>query len=264
MRKFILLFVLVLLPFPGCDDSTESKNNVNNANNVNNSSNSNNTNNINNVNNVNNTNNINNSNNITCEEVYPVTEGTRVALFTTDYTSGSLSVVSMDGSSVKVDSDAALVHSDALGRSFDTELYVISRLGGDNIARFNPQTWSVATQFSTGPGTNPQDFAMVSQCKGYISLYADDQLLIVDPSVGAAEPILGAINLFEYSDEDGSPEASFMTLDDGILMVAIQNLVNYAPQGNGRIILVDTATDAVSGVIALNTPNPFTTLVRVP
>src|SRR6185436_6700944 len=61
---------------------------------------------------------------------------------------------------------------DAVVRSYGGLLYVVARLGGDNIQVVDPADgFSVTSQFSTGQGTNPQDLIAVSTTKAYVSLY---------------------------------------------------------------------------------------------
>ena len=77
-----------------------------------------------------------------------------------------------------VGSDPKVRH--ALGRH-----YVINRFLGDNIQIIDPATFQTIRQFSTGAGTNPQDIAVVSDTKAYVTAYDGTDLLIVNPTTGA-------------------------------------------------------------------------------
>ena len=71
------------------------------------------------------------------------------------------------------------------------------------------------------------------------------------------------ISLAEYADADGLPEASFMLGLGNHTYVAIQNLEDWAPSRTGRILVVENDTDTLLEAIELNSPNPFSPLVRV-
>ncbi len=246
MYRFILSLVLVSVFFFSCDDKKKKEplNNTNNANNLNN---------------INNTNNTNNPECLPFEEPVP---GTRVAVLTADMDNGALSVLDLFSTPPIFQADLAVVNSDATVRAAFDRIYVINRLGGDNIIAFDDETFSVLWQKPLGPGSNPQDLAVVSSCKAYVSLYQKNHLQIMNPLTSENAGTTN-VSLVDYADEDGSPEASFMLATPGAVYVAIQNLENFVPTRNGRILVVNTDTDAVTDVIELNTPNPFSPLTRV-
>ncbi len=241
MRTILFPLILALVIAVSCDDQEAQS--VNNANNINNANNT--------------------SNNVTCTPLPDPASPQAVALFTTDYTNGALGVISLDGTALVLENDMAMVHSDAIGRAFGATFYVVNRLGADNIATLDAVDLSVAGQFSTGPGTNPQDVVLFSSCRGFVSLYASDHLLVVNPLASPEDALVGEVDLAAFADADGAPEASFMARSDDLLLVAIQNLENYSPTRSGRIIVVDSVEASVSSVIELTTANPFTPLVEV-
>ena len=70
----------------------------------------------------------------------------------------------------------------------------------------------------------------------------------------------GTVDLAPFADGDGLPEMSQLALVDGALFVTVQRLDRrrgFAPTGSSRMVVVDTATDAVSGEIVLHGGNPF-------
>ncbi len=122
---------------------------------------------------------------------------------------------------------------------------------------------------STGFYANPHDLVAVSATKAYVARYeknstptADpgdhdegDDVLIIDPSVPA---ITGRIDLSTYAVavENAAIQArpSSMLLVGSSLYVMLENLSgDFASAGHGRIVVIDTATDTVSGTIELET-----------
>ena len=185
---------------------------------------------------------------------------------TTDYTTGSSSVIRLDGSHT-ADLDVASVHSDAVSRWYRGLIYVVNRGGADNIQILDPEeNFSTLDQFSVGNGSNPQDIAFVSETKAYVTRYDSNQLWIVNPSTGAHT---GSIDLSSLADGDGLCEMDKMIITGGILFVSIQRMDrdNYwLPAGTSYLAAVDCDADTLidtdsssPGVqpITLSYTNPF-------
>ncbi len=121
---------------------------------------------------------------------------------TSDFTSGSLA-------SLRVGTDTASVnlintHGDNAIRSYKDMVYVINRLGADNILVLDPKDLrKPVKQFSVGNGANPQDIAFASPTKAYVPRYDRPGLLVVNPTTGDS---LKAIDLSAFADADGIPE----------------------------------------------------------
>ena len=164
---------------------------------------------------------------------------------TTDYETGSSSVILFDGSWT-TEIDAASIHSDAISRWFGGLVYVVNRENGDNIQILDPADgFSTLRQFSTGNGTNPQDIALVDEAKAYITLYDANHLLIMNPVTGAQ---LGTIDLSAFADGDGLCENSRLCVVGDYLFVTIQRVDrNYwwGPSGDSYVAVVDCETDAL-------------------
>ncbi|MGH7740793.1 MAG: YncE family protein, partial [Candidatus Eiseniibacteriota bacterium] len=129
-------------------------------------------------------------------------------VLTSDFSTGSLSV--MDLSSRAVSKDVQSVFSDAAIRSYGGLIYVVNRYGQDNIQVIDPANgYTTLRQFSTGPGTNPQDIAFVLPTKAYVSLYERSAIQICNPSTGA---LLDTISLSAFADADHLPEMARMTI----------------------------------------------------
>ena len=166
---------------------------------------------------------------------------------TTDYSSGSLS--SLDLQTHVATRDHLTIHSDAVVRVYRDEVYVLNRLGQDNvIVLHSGDLKTPLTQYSTGNGSNPHDLAFVSEDKAYISRYERTQLLVVNPVTGDS---LGAVDLSGFADADGLPEMSQLALYGNRLFVACQRLDRdngYVPADVSIIAVIDVATDQVVDV----------------
>lgn len=122
---------------------------------------------------------------------------------------------------------------------------------------------------STGFYANPQDLVAVSPSKAYVTRYeknstptADlgdlddgDDVLIIDPSVPA---ITGRIALSPYAvavaNATIQARPSSMLLVGSTLYVMLENLSgDFASAGHGRIVVIDTTNDTVSGTIDIAT-----------
>ncbi|MBU1219233.1 hypothetical protein KKF34_06670 [Myxococcota bacterium] len=249
-----IIFLSLIMIFSGCDVGENSENNTNNINNTNNTNTNNNT-------TTNNNNNTSNTNNNTCGSIDEVMDPMRVGIITTDNVNGSLNVLDISGENWSLVNDVLAIHSDSVGNFFNSMIFIIGRLGADHITGLNGDDYTTFYQFPLGSGSNPQDIVPVSGCKSYVSLYGRDHIATIDfnnPST------TGKIDISAFSDEDELPEVSFLKRSGTDVFAAIQNLVNYSPSRNGRIVVVDTLTDEVSGSIELTGSNPFSPIVIVP
>jgi hypothetical protein len=166
---------------------------------------------------------------------------TRAYVVTTDFENGGLSVV--DLATRAVTPDVAPVHSDATLRWWGGRIYVVNRFGQDNVQVIDPaQGYATLRQFSTGNGTNPQDIAVVSPTKAYVSCLGSSDLLIVDPQAGA---ITATISLAAFGGADGLPEAARMTIFQDRLFVALQRLDNSVAAETSLVAVVDLVADTL-------------------
>lgn len=165
-------------------------------------------------------------------------------IVTSDFSSGSLA-------SLRVGSDTASVnlintHSDNVIRSYNGMVYVINRLGADNILVLDPKDLRKAVrQFSTGKGSNPQDIAFASPTKAYVPRYERASLLVVNPATGDS---LKSIDLSAFADADGVPEMAAAFVVGKRVYVACQRLdrkARFAPTDKSVVAVIDAAADTV-------------------
>lgn len=173
----------------------------------------------------------------------------QAVITTTDYSSGSFS--SLDLNTNTATQDHLTIHSDAAVRTYRDKVYIINRLGQDNVIVLNRSDLKMPlTQYSTGNGSNPHDMVFVSEEKAYISRYGRTQVLIVNPVTGDS---LGAVDLSGFADADGLPEISQLALYGNHLFVACQRLDRdngWVPTDVSVIAVVDVMTDQVVDVDA--------------
>ena len=165
-------------------------------------------------------------------------------VLTSDYATGSLSY--LEPGTTVTQMDLLTIHSDAAGRYYDGRLYVVNRLGQDNVIVLDQTNlFKPLIQFSTGNGSNPHDIAIVDRNKAYVSRYASSSLLVVDPENGT---ILGEIDLSRFADDDGKPEMAQMILVGQYLYVACQRLDTnglFDPVGPSLLVVIDVDSDEI-------------------
>lgn len=189
----------------------------------------------------------------------------RAFVLTTDFSTGSLSTVSLDTRAVSQDVEPA--GSDATIRWFQGNLYIVNRFGGDNVQVVDGATLNTVHQWSTGNGTNPQDICFVSPTKAYVTRYESGDLLILNPQTGASP---GVIHLGQFADADGLPEMTHMIRVERYVFVALERLnrsAGFTPTDSSLVAVIDSQTDAVVDVdpvqpgvqaILLTGKNPIT------
>jgi hypothetical protein len=179
----------------------------------------------------------------------------------TDFQTGSFGTVALDAThTVTQASPARSINSDAVARAFGGLVYVLNRFGADNLQVLDPaHAFATTLQCSTGAGSNPNDIVFVSRTKAYVALYAEKNVLIVNPSAQAncSDFVIGRIDLSAYADSDGIPDMNQLALVGDRLYVSLQRLTNFVPEGPGAIAVIDTTTDTAIDAITLSGANPF-------
>ena len=177
--------------------------------------------------------------------IMPVSAGESLIWVSSDYTSGGLAVQGVGACDIMV--EASPISGDPVVRSQNGKVYVINRLGYDNITVFQPPDYeNPLLQFSTGNGTNPQDIYLVNEGKAYVTLFETAEMLIVNPNSGSA---MGTIDLSFAADEDGIPEMTLIIPFGDKILVVCQRLdrttESMDPSGPGCIAVIDPVTDTI-------------------
>jgi len=195
---------------------------------------------------------------------------TRAFVLATDFATGTLSSVAF-GAPPVASNNVAATCADAVLHHHQGWLYVVERFGCDNIRVLDPANgFSIVRQFSVGNGANPNDIAVVSPTRAYITRYETADLWIVNPSTGA---YLGSISLAAFADADGIPEMNRLAVRNGRVFVTLQRVDRdrfFSPTDSSQVVVIDVATDTlvdcdpdapgVQGII-LPFQNPTTEIV---
>jgi DNA-binding beta-propeller fold protein YncE len=182
-------------------------------------------------------------------------------VITTDYQSGAYSTIALDDHTVE--KDVAFIHSDAMCR-FDlvTETpFFVLRLGSDAIDVLNPNTFEIDEEYSVEPASNPQDIAVVSADRAYVSRLELNEILIVEPLTGDE---IGTVDLSEYADDDGIAEIAGMQVMDGMVYALVQRIDrdnNWTPAGTSYLVAIDAETGEIEGDFELAGTNPYEAIV---
>lgn len=212
------------------------------------------------------------------ESVYVAGPATGLAVVGSDFTSTVVSLFNADGTLAKddcIDSGTQAGGNLSLTLSGDVtvpsqpqqggKLWLVDR-GNAALTVLAPDTCAVTSQISvtTGFKSNPHDVAVLSQTKAYVTRYdknvtptdansTGDDVLIIDPSSGV---VTGRIDLSSYA----APVAGAtiqarpdrMLIADGRVFVTLASQdASFQSTGEGRVAVIDPATDAVTSTIAL-------------
>ena len=167
----------------------------------------------------------------------------RAFVLETDFSTGSFSAVNLATKAPAC--DVASVFEDAGLRYHAGRVYVVNRLGADNIQELDPVTYATLLQFSVGNGANPHDIAFASPTKAYVTRYETTDLWIVNPQTGAKT---GSISLAAFADADGIPEMDREQMVGPLLFVSLQRVnrnAGFTPTDSALVAVVDTRADTV-------------------
>lgn len=169
-----------------------------------------------------------------------------VGVVCTDYVTGKFSVCESDAPWTATP-DVATIHADAVAREHGGLVYVVNRLGADNIQVLDPaQDFATVHEFSTGTASNPQSIAFSADgSRAYVPRQNADDVLIMDPETGAT---LGAVDLSAWADDDGSCELGDCLAVGDRLFVAVLRLDRdffWLPVGDSYLAVIDMTTDTL-------------------
>lgn len=173
-------------------------------------------------------------------------------VLSTDYNNSYLSLIDISNHNIK--KDIASSHGDDIVRYYDGRIYVVNRYGYDYIQVFDSQMKKIDV-WHLEKGSNPHDIAIVNG-KAYITCYDKNYLLVMDENGNEIKKI----NLSDFADSDGLPEANKMAVFGDKVFVTLQCLDRnnyYAPSGRSYLIVIDSSTDSIVRAIKLSSTNPF-------
>jgi len=188
--------------------------------------------------------------------------GPRAAVVSGQFGAGGiLSDLDVDSLAVRQDlSPSGGIGSDPFIRRFGDKVYVVNRFGGNSISIFSATTLRFVEQYGTGSGSNPQDVALVDD-----TMYVVAGPGIVKVKLATGES-LGSINLATaVGDPDGNPDCVTFGKVAGKLYVACGLFdfdTTFAPRGNGKVAIIDTANNDAVSTVTLPSTNPQNYFVK--
>lgn len=163
------------------------------------------------------------------------------------------------------------VYQDSYAKTYENNLYILEAGQNSNLIKLDNTTYKLIYQYSVEPLSNPHDIIFYKSnntLKAYILRYNKPSIWIVNPEAASDKDFkTGEIDISQWSDEDGSPEAHIGFLYNGYVYVILQryNLVKYVSETayiikidpvTDKIVDMDPDTDGVNGIELIN-KNPI-------
>ena len=169
----------------------------------------------------------------------PDAHATVFAIGTDFSTTGVASTISIPGLDVAIGAVDGVASTDPVVRHIGDRLYIVNRLGQDNVTVLDAGDLSLVAQISTGAGSNPQDVAVVNG-RLYVAAYGSPGLVVVDLD----RPDDGVIDTVDLSahDPDGLPNCGTVMADgaDVLTVCGLLDDANFlAPRGPGIAVKLD-------------------------
>jgi len=170
-------------------------------------------------------------------------EPTRLLITTTDFSTGALSLASLQNETVA--RDVALGSTDAVPFWNGTKAYIVHRYGMDYVDVLDPaQGWASVGEYAVEddsvPSTNPHCIAFDAEGLAYVVLYNVPAIVILDFSRDWDEASVGRIDLDGFADADGTPEASLCVACGDTLFVDLQRLdPAFEPTDHDQLAAID-------------------------
>ncbi|MBN1295010.1 MAG: T9SS type A sorting domain-containing protein [Candidatus Latescibacteria bacterium] len=165
----------------------------------------------------------------------------------TDYETGNTAVFDIDTGTL---TDNVLPHhQDSYIRTDGSFIYIIEGFGADNISKYAMSDLTAGHQiyqYSVGENTNPHDIVFFDS-KAYVLLYGSDKILVVNPNAeNVTEFKTGEIDISDWADTDGSPEAHMGFVYNGMVYVVLQmyDLTSYT-NGTAFLLTIDPSTNTI-------------------
>jgi len=161
----------------------------------------------------------------------------------TDYATGLLGA---HETAETVSSDVMPIHQDSSVKTDGSDIYVLEARGADTVTKINPADMSVVYQYSVGVDSNPKDIVFYGS-DAYVMLYDTPKILMVDPNATSeAAFVKSEIDISQWADSDGSPEAIMGFAHSGLIYVVLQRYdLNTYTAGTAALIAIDPETQAI-------------------
>jgi len=182
-------------------------------------------------------------------------------VFGSDYQTGELRWIDKDG---EISEKSLSFFQDSKVISHGADLYVLERMGADNITKINPDKLeskgkkAVVWQVSLDDGANPTDMSFDEDI-AWVALQNADSLVKISTEDGKLVKKSIKIGKFSYEGE-ASPYVTDIELDNGNLYVLMQRYTkdeNYVvTYPKGLLAIYDASNGSLKDTIQLKTKNP--------
>jgi len=174
---------------------------------------------------------------------------------------GFLSTVSLPDLTVTPNAVAGVAGGDPFLRRWGDELFVVNRASGDNVTILDRGTLQLVQQLATGSGSNPQDAAPVGR-KVYVPALGTAGVVVIDRDHPSSPT---TIDLSSLDPTDGHPDCvSAYPVGTKVLVACGLLDENFAPRGPGKVAVIDTTNDTMTGSFDLPATNPIGFFVQTP
>ena len=185
-----------------------------------------------------------------------ILEATAFAVATDFVATGVASTIAVPELDVAVNAVEGVASSDPVLRRAGDRLYIVNRLGHDNVTVLDSATLELVAQISTGSGSNPQDVAAVGDTL-YVAALNSPGVLVLDLSRPEAG-VVDTIDLSALDPEDGLPNCNSIVAA-GSAVVAVCGILTQdgipVPRGPGAVAIIERG--ALVETVALTQVNPF-------
>jgi YVTN family beta-propeller protein len=160
-----------------------------------------------------------------------------------DYTNNvsTLAGIALPSMTVTKDLLPGAASGDPVIRAEGDKIFIVNRTSA-NVTVIDKATFTVERQFSTGANSNPQDIA-VSGTTAYVATLGTGSLQVWDLASTDTTPKT-TIDLSSY-DEDGVPDASSVAIHGNRAYVTLELLAGFIPSGVGKVVVIDTTSNAI-------------------
>jgi hypothetical protein len=152
-------------------------------------------------------------------------------------------------------------HADSVVQwdSFGKRAVVVNRLAGNHLTLASSDLSKMLLQIPLPDSSNPQDVLALGNGQAYVASLASARLSRWDLETG--REVGTGVDLSQWADGDGSPEASALLRYKHLVFVLLQRLDTrtYEPNKVSYFLSVDPKSDEVVGVqkLGLKKPIPF-------
>jgi hypothetical protein len=193
------------------------------------------------------------------KSIYQLPNEDLLFMSTSDFSTGLLSAYSIESNEFYP--DLLPIHADALLSVTSNQLYVINRLGADNIMQINVSSdLYVNYEQALGSGSNPSGLVSLSSQTILVSKYGSADLVVLDSTSG--QQILQK-SLLQFADSDSIPEINTVLRINDDIYLTMQLLDRdhsgnaiWPPTQNGLLIKLNASSLEVAASYTLPFTNP--------